>query len=64
MTSGARNIYITLCPFYSLWFERFNVGIHKQTGCVVYQDKDVTLDVIHKLVEDLNVYYLEGENDR
>ena len=33
-------------------------SMHKQKGDVVKQDKAVTLDVIHKLVEELERYFL------
>lgn len=45
--------YVTSCPSYSLWFERFIVGMHKMMGNEVHQDKAVTLEVIHKLIEGL-----------
>ena len=33
--------------------------MHKRMGNLVHQDKAVTLDVIHKLIEGLIVDYLE-----
>ena len=39
----------------------FVFGIQKRIGDVVHQDKDATLGVVHKLIEGLEVDYLEGE---
>ena len=61
MARDTRKTYVTSCPLYSLWFEMFVFGIHKRMGDVVHQDKDATLDVVHKLIEGLEVDYLEGE---
>ena len=51
MTRDARNTYVTSCPSSSLWFERFIVGIHKRMEDKDHQDKAVTLEVIHKLMQ-------------
>ena len=64
MAKDTRKTYVTSCPSYSLWFERFIVGMHKRMGDVVHQDKAVTLEVIHKLVEGLEEDYLEGKTYR
>ena len=48
MAKDTRKTYVTSCPSYSLWFERFIVGMHKRMGDVVHQDKAVTLEVLHK----------------
>ena len=32
MAKDTRKIYVTSCPSYSLWFERFIVGMHKRMG--------------------------------
>ena len=34
--------------------------MHKRMGDVVYQDKAVTLDVVHKLIEGLGADYVES----
>ena len=63
MARDTRKTYVTSCPSYSLWFERFIFGMHKRMGDVVHQDKAVTLDVVHKVIEGLEVDYLEERND-
>ena len=32
MARDVRKTYVTSCPFYSVWFERFIVGMHKRMG--------------------------------
>ena len=63
MARDTRKTYVTSCPSYSFWFERFIFGMHKRIGDVVHQDKAVTLDVVHKVIEGLEVDYLEERND-
>ena len=53
MARDVRKKYVTSCSSYSLCFERFNFGIHKKMGDEVHQDKTVTLEVVHKLVDGL-----------
>ena len=63
MARDVRKTYVTSCPSYSLWFERFMVGMHKRMGDEVHQDKAITLDVVHRLVEGLEQEYLNSSND-
>ena len=49
--------FITSCPTYGLWFERFVVGMHTRIEGEVHQDKFVTLDVVHRLVDELEAYF-------
>ena len=37
---------------HSLWFKKFVQGIQKGMGDDVYQDQVVTLEMVHRLVED------------
>ena len=58
MAQDVKKNHVTSCPSYLLWLYRFMTSMHKQKGDVVKQDKAVTLDVIHKLVEELERYFL------
>ena len=58
MAQDVRKTYVTSCPSYSLWFARFMTGMHKRISDVVKQDKAVTLDVIHRLIEGLEEDFL------
>ena len=53
MARDLKKTFVTSCPTYGLWFERFMVGMHKRMGDEVHQDKAVTLEVVHRLVEGL-----------
>ena len=57
MSRGMNKTYVTSCPTYGLWFERFMLGMHKRMGDEVRQDQAITLNVIHKLVEVLKQNY-------
>ena len=39
-------------------------AVHVGHRGVVKQDKDITLDVIHRLVEDLELEYIEADSDK
>ena len=64
MARYVRKTDVTSCPSYSLWFERFIVGMHKRMGDEVDQDKAVTLEVVHKLIEGLEVEYARASGDQ
>lgn len=53
MAQDGRKIYATSCLSYSLGFAWFMTEKRKRMGYVVNQDKVVTLDVIHTLIEGL-----------
>ena len=57
MARDVRKTYVTTCPTYSLWYERFMLGMHKRMGDEVRQDLAISLDVIHKMVEGLEEEY-------
>ena len=63
LARDVRKTYVTSCPAYSLWFERFMIGMHKRMGDEVRQDKAVTLAVIHKLMEGLEEEYLGSRTE-
>ena len=56
LARNVKNHYVSSYPMYSLWFERFMMGLHKRIRNIVRQDNAMTLNVIYRLVEDL-----EGE---
>ena len=55
--------YVTSCPTNTLWFEQLMSGMHKRMGDMVKQDKTITLNVIHRLVEDLEAEYILADMD-
>ena len=54
MARDIKKTYVTSCPTYGLWFERFILGMHKRMGDEVHQDQAITLAVMHKLIEGLD----------
>ena len=63
LARDVRKIYVNSCPAYSLWFERFMIGMHKRMGDELRQDKGVTLEVIHRVMEGLEDEHVETKND-
>ena len=53
LARNVRKTYVTSFLAYSLWFERLMVDMHTRMGDKVHQDKAVSLEVIHKLMEGL-----------
>jgi len=62
MAKDIKKQYVTSCPTYGLWFERFILGVHKRMGDEVHQDQTITLAVVHKLVEDLKLDFLRSQS--
>jgi len=67
MARDLKKTYITSCPPYGLWFEHFIMEMHKRMGDEVHQDQAVTLAVIHRLIDGLEMDYkasrVEEERD-
>ena len=62
MARDIKKTYVTSCPTYGLWFERFVFGMHKRMGDEVYQDQAITLAVIHKLIEGLDIDFNQSKS--
>ena len=60
MARDLKNTFVTSCPSYSLWFKIFVQGIHKRMGDEVHQNQAIALEVVHRLVEDLENNYQEN----
>ena len=43
MARDIKKTYVTTCPTYGLWFERFILGMHKRMGAEAHQDQAITL---------------------
>ena len=54
MARDIKKIYVTSCPTFGLWFERFILEIHKRIGDEVHQDQAITLEAMYKLIEGLD----------
>ena len=60
MARDLKKMFENSCPSYSLWFERFVQGMHKRMGDESHQDQAITLEVIHRLIEDLEKDYRDN----
>jgi hypothetical protein len=54
MVQGTTRIGVTNCPSYSYWFERFMQGVHKCMGEKVRLDYALSVQVLHKILGNLN----------
>ena len=53
-----KKTYVTFYSTYGLWFEKFIIGMHKRMVVEVHQDEVVTLAIVHKLVNGLEIDFL------
>jgi hypothetical protein len=49
MAQGTTQTWVTDCPSYSYWFERFMRGVHKRMGEDVRSDFALSIRVLHKV---------------
>jgi hypothetical protein len=49
MAQNTSKIWVTNCPSYGYWFERFMRGVHKQIGEEVCSDHALSVKVLHKI---------------
>jgi hypothetical protein len=55
-------MWILKVPTHSFWFNRFMTGIHKRVGEIKRQDEPVTIDVLHKIDELLEMEWNRTED--
>jgi hypothetical protein len=54
MAQNTTKIWVTDCPSYSYWFERFMRGVHKRMGKEVQLDFALSIRVLHKMLGHLD----------
>jgi hypothetical protein len=54
MAQGTSKTYVTNCPSYGYWFERFMRGVHKRMGEEVRSDYALSVKVLHKILGNLD----------
>jgi hypothetical protein len=54
MAQNTTKIWVTDCPSYSYWFERFMRGVHKRMGEEVRSDFALSIRVLHKMLGHLD----------
>jgi hypothetical protein len=60
MARGTTKIYVTDCPSYSYWFERFMQGVHKRMGEEVRSDYALSVQVLHQILANLERRWLDA----
>jgi hypothetical protein len=50
MAQSKNKVWVTNCPSYSYWFERFMRGVHKRMGEEVRSDYALSIQVLHKMM--------------
>ena len=60
MARDTTKLYVTNCPSYSLWFERFMSGMHSRMGDEVHQDAAITKLLMHAIMDQVENDYLEA----
>lgn len=53
MAKDSRTLRVTQCATHHDWFERFVRGVHKRMGDLVKPDQALSLDVMHKIMQEL-----------
>jgi hypothetical protein len=54
MAHETQKMFATPCPTYGHWYQRSNLGTHKQMGDVVRSDFAITADIMNALLATLN----------
>jgi hypothetical protein len=54
MAQNTSKIWVTNCPSYGYWFERFMRGVHKRMGEEVRSDHALSVKVLHKILGHLD----------
>jgi hypothetical protein len=62
MAQGTTRTWVTDCPSYSYWFERFMRGVHKHMGEEVHSDFALSIRVLHKVLGHLDQEWSTANN--
>ena len=60
MAKDTTKIYVTQCPTYSLWFERFTRGLHVRMGDDRRPDSAISVRLMNVLMERADLDYIEA----
>ena len=56
-------IFVTRCPGYSLWFERFVRGMHSRMGDDRRPDAAISSEVMHAVMERIEMDYIDSDEE-
>jgi hypothetical protein len=60
MAQNTTRIWVTTCPSYGYWFERFMKGVHKRMGEEVRSDFALSIQVLHRILGHLDKEWTEA----
>ena len=63
LAKDTTKIYVTKCPGYCLWFERFVRGMHSRMGDVRRPDAAISCDVMHAVMKRVEVDYIDADSE-
>jgi hypothetical protein len=63
MAKDTVKTFVTKCPTYSLWFERFIKGMHSRMGDDRRPDAAISTDVMLAIMNRVNIDFVEAERD-
>jgi hypothetical protein len=63
MAKDTTKTYVTKCPTYCLWFERFIKGMHSRMGDDSRPDAAISSELMLSLMNRVNIDFLEAENE-
>ena len=63
MAKERSKIYVTKCPTYALWFERFNKGLHSRMGDDRRPDMAICSELMKEIMSIVNADYVDAESD-
>ena len=56
-------IFVTRCPGYSLWFERFIRGMHSRMGDDRRPDAAISTEVMHEVMKRIEMDYVDADEE-
>lgn len=63
LAKDTMKIYVTKCPGYCLWFERFVRGMHNRMGDVRKPDAAVSSLVMHAVMDRVEADYMDADSE-
>jgi hypothetical protein len=63
MAKDTIKTFVTKCPTYSLWFERFVKGMHSRMGDDRRPDAAISTEVMHAVIKRVNIDFIESTRD-
>ena len=60
MAKDTKKMFITRCPTYGEFFERFVRGLHKRMGEIVRPDRAISIEVMKEICTQLELEWIDG----